>query len=258
MGEPFRGKTAQEFSGRARVSQAEIKLDAAKESLLEHLSSLGSPSRVVLVEFTSRASVIFDGLSNNRDELQRVLDTLEPDNGTDIAVALNTARRHIQLKDIPRFSVLVISDGLSNLEPAEEEAQQLARNTEIINVILIDPTDEGESVARAIIATTIYGTVSAVTSAQALSDKTGQYLHPPLPPPLKATLPPSLPFLKKPPTTRVNWSFLLFLIIIGLLGIVAYSVVSLKLMTYPKKVEPNKGSIFYLEKNYNTLSMWNH
>src|SRR5262249_6015448 len=64
--------------------------------------------------------------------------------------------------------LLVISDGLSDLEAAQRAAQPLAQRGAIIDVILIDPTDSGETVARSI---AMHGEVQAVTSSEALDQR---------------------------------------------------------------------------------------
>lgn len=165
MGDPFSGKV--EFAGRTRESHAAIKLEAAKEALLEHLQGLGTPSRVALIEFTSTASIVFDGQSDDRAGIQQVLDALEPVNGTDIAAALDKAAEYVGgVKDALTMRVLVVSDGLSDLESAKAAAGRLAAQKAVIDVILIDPTTDGEAIARAI---AVSGSVSAVTSAKELA-----------------------------------------------------------------------------------------
>lgn len=165
MGNPFGGKS--EFAGRSRKSRAAVKLDAAKETLIDHLSGLGTPNRIALFEFTSTASLIFDGMSNDRVGVQTALDSLHAENGTDISAALIEAGYFVQkTRNVPIFRLLVISDGLSDRTQAEQAANDLIKKGVVIDVILIDPTDDGEQVARAI---AINGTVWAVTSSKKLS-----------------------------------------------------------------------------------------
>jgi hypothetical protein len=162
MGEPFSGKT--EFAGRTRKTEAAIKLEAAKTELLRSIASLASPTPIALFEFTSSASLIYEGMSNDHAAIKAALDGLVADDGTDIAAALDKASEYTaKLSNVPIIQVLVISDGLSNLASAQASAQELARQRAvIINVILIDPTDDGERVARAI---AVNGEVLAVTSS---------------------------------------------------------------------------------------------
>src|SRR5439155_21749283 len=114
-------------------------------------------------------------MSNDHAAIKVALDGLVADDGTDIAAALDKASEYAaKLSNVPIIQVLVISDGLSNLASAQSSAQQFAhQHAVIINVILIDPTDDGEQVARAI---AVNGEVLAVTSsgefAESVSDVT--------------------------------------------------------------------------------------
>lgn len=167
MGETFRGNT--EFAGRSRPSESAVKLDAAKDALQQHLLGLGTPSRIALFEFTSTASLIFEGISNDSIGIRQALNNLSAHNGTNIASALTKVFEYAsQVPDVSIFRVLVISDGLSKRESAEQSAQNLASKPSLIDVILIDPTEEGEVVARAI---AINGTVLAITSSEKLASE---------------------------------------------------------------------------------------
>ncbi|HEY1349556.1 MAG TPA: VWA domain-containing protein [Ktedonobacteraceae bacterium] len=213
MGEPFTGKKRSEFVGLSRASTAKIKLDAAKNALLEHLQTL-PPGDIALIEFTSTASVVFEGASNDHTGIQQVLDSLYADDGTAISVALDEITRYL-LRKKPgerqkNHQVLVISDGLSDRNTASASAVRLAEMGMInsLTLILIDPTDEGVAVAQAIRAP-FHGFYWAVTSPEELSNRIGgatpsQVAVPPppllaAPPPVVfrqlATLPPILPLL---------------------------------------------------------------
>jgi len=168
MGEPFSGKT--EFVGRTRRTEAAIKLEAAKTELLRSIASLASPTPIALFEFTSSASLIYEGMSNDHAAIKSALDALIANDGTDIAAALDKASEYaMKLANTPIIQVLVISDGLSDLAAAQAAAQKFVQQrTVIINVILIDPTDDGEQVARAI---AVNGDVYAVTSSGELTER---------------------------------------------------------------------------------------
>jgi hypothetical protein len=169
MARPFEGK--QDFAGRSTTSEARLKLEAAKAALLEHLPGLGTPDRVVLFEFTDSTSVVFEGMSTDTEGIQKALDAIVAGGDTDLAKALRAAEAHAHSHVKARlFRVLVISDGLSEEEPAAAAATSLAAAGAIIDVILIDPTDEGESVARRI---AIDGIVRAVVSAEELRSGVG-------------------------------------------------------------------------------------
>jgi hypothetical protein len=79
MGEPFAGGTGS--GGRVRVTDAEFKLEAAKEELLAHISGLGH-QEVMVFAFTLRASLIFRGRSDQVEQLRRELSSLHATNGT--------------------------------------------------------------------------------------------------------------------------------------------------------------------------------
>jgi Mg-chelatase subunit ChlD len=163
MGQSFSGKA--EFAGRTRTTEASIKLEAAKTELLRSVASLASVTPIALFEFISTASLIYEGMSNNQTAIQRALDALDAWGETCIEAALDKASEYAaKLRNVPIIQVLVISDGLStDRVSAEAAAQRFAQQgTVIINVILIDPTEYGEQVARAI---AVNGEVYAVTSS---------------------------------------------------------------------------------------------
>jgi hypothetical protein len=168
MGEPFSGKA--EFVGRTRTTDASFKLQAAKTELLRSVASLASATSVALFEFTSTASLIYEGMSNDQAAIQCALDALGAEDGTDIAAALDKTSEYVtKLRNVPIIQVLIISDGLSDRASAEAAAQRFAQQgAVIINVILIDPTEDGEQVARAI---AVNGEVYAVTSSGEFAER---------------------------------------------------------------------------------------
>src|SRR4051812_12341225 len=106
MGNPFNGKRSVEV--RSRSTQESVKLAAAKRELLRHMQSLGKQP-VILIGFTSTASLIFTGQSDDDPEIRRALDALRAENGTDIAAALDFATQQLGAS---AYHVLVITDGL--------------------------------------------------------------------------------------------------------------------------------------------------
>jgi hypothetical protein len=170
MSNPFEGDKA--FRGRSRISEQKVKIEAAKEALLDHLKGLGSPSKIAIICFHSEPSLIFSGLSNEITEIQNKLNSITADGETNIAAALDEVRSYVaKIKGTSFFRTLVISDGLSELEPARQSASRLVNQVPMsIDVILIDRTDPGEEVARAI---ALNGSVSLVTTDEALADQIG-------------------------------------------------------------------------------------
>jgi von Willebrand factor type A domain len=203
MGQPFTGKRESEFAGLSRVSEAKIKLDAAKHALLQHLRTL-PPGDITLIEFTSTASVVFEGASNDLKGIQKVLDSLYAEDGTDISVALDEITRYILRKKLgdrqKNHQVLVISDGLSDRNTASESAIGLAEMGVIgsLTLILIDPTDEGEAVAQAIRGP-FNGFYWAVTSPEELSNRIADAT-----PPDRTTAPSQAALALPPPVVPIQ------------------------------------------------------
>jgi hypothetical protein len=167
MGEPFRG--ARTFEGRSVEAAAATKIASAKAAFVERLAGLRS-TQVALFGFTQHAVLLYEGVSTDRDAIAESLDLMVAAGGTDIAAALDSVRSYVK-EQAPRppLVLLVISDGLSKREPAVAAAEALARSAAIIiNVLLIDPTEEGEALARAICLND--GEVQAVTSSRELED----------------------------------------------------------------------------------------
>jgi hypothetical protein len=164
MGEPFRGTT--KFAGRSVETQERVKLDAGKSALLERLGAFQT-GRLALFEFTSTASKIFDGPPGDRTAIRAGLDGLVAQDGTNIASALDEAHTFASQAKELRLRILVITDGLSALEPARAAAERLAALGATIDVLLIDPTAEGMAVAQAI---SIEGETQFVTSVAELAE----------------------------------------------------------------------------------------
>src|SRR5262245_17435766 len=113
MGEPFSG-TPVEKSRRLRQTEADVKLAAAKEVIVEELHELGDDVRVAIFAFTSQAKLLFDGSADRRNEIQDKLNSVQASDGTDIAAALNAAADYRQEQGghgVPR--IVLISDGKS-------------------------------------------------------------------------------------------------------------------------------------------------
>jgi hypothetical protein len=170
MGRPFKGTG--EFAGRTRESDAATKLDAAKQAILEHLRGLGTPARVALIAYNGAAELLYDGPSGAQAQIEQALDAIQASGSTNTASALQLAASTVDAAlDERLFRALVVTDGEDDLASAAAAATALANRGVIIDVTLIDPTDKGEAVARAIAQ---YGSVSAVTSARELHEEVGK------------------------------------------------------------------------------------
>lgn len=174
MGDPFSGPPpgSPGFAGRTRSSDAATKLDAAKQAVAEHLAGLGSPTRVVLVAFNTVAQVVYDGPSDRADAVAAVLAAVLPGGGTNVAAALRRATELVRAAPAERsFRTLLVTDGKSELEAARGAALALADAGAVIDAVLIDPTAEGQALARAV---TLNGAVSAVASVAQLQQRVSQ------------------------------------------------------------------------------------
>ena len=169
MREPF--EDGNRFAGRTKRSEASSKLEAAKEVVREHLAGFGTSSRVVLIAFDNTPEIVYDGISSDAAAIATALDSVQSGGGTDIAAALRRAVTLLQQAPGERtYRALTVTDGKSDLAAAQAAANALARAGAIIDVLLIDPSETGEAVARAI---AVNGLVSAVSSAAQLQDQIG-------------------------------------------------------------------------------------
>ena len=161
-GSPISGQ--RKLCGRTRETEAAVKLDAAKQAILEHLQGLGAPTRVVLIVFNNAAEVVYDGPSGASEAIAKVLALVDASGGTSISAALNLTQSTVTAaRDELLFRALVVTDGEDDLPKTSAAAANLAKVGVAIDVALIDPTEKGEAVARAIAQQ--YGTVSAINSA---------------------------------------------------------------------------------------------
>lgn len=171
MANPFEG--AASFEGRQRATSTEVKIDAAREALILHLQGLGEATQAAIFAFRSSAELVYDGSTADTVRIKAVLDGIEATNGTDVAAALLTARDYVDAQaQHPVFRILVISDGLSDAAAAEAASKELLSRRIPIDVILIDPSEKGNELARRVAGA--YGSVSAVTSSSEMTAAVGQ------------------------------------------------------------------------------------
>lgn len=168
MGDSFEA-TKNEDLGRVRIIDAKIKLDAAKKSFLLELHRLPDSIQIVLLGFTSTVTEIHSGLASDVDQFESRINQLKPNNGTDIASALNYVIRYAQ----QRPQILLITDGKSDLGAARREAHNCADAGIRVDVLMIDPTDEGLEMAKAIAGIT-HGRWDPVDSADNLAERTSE------------------------------------------------------------------------------------
>lgn len=163
MAEGFSGTV--QFDGITDITEQSTKINAAKESLVKAVKGL-TYSDVAIIAFNDQPTLIFYGLGDN-PELCRNVETLQPNGGTDIGRAIEYANQDFSRRSkYQSISFLLISDGLSNEVSASQSARRAFMNNIRISTILIDPTPEGERLAREI---SLGGDIKAVTSAAGLN-----------------------------------------------------------------------------------------
>lgn len=161
MGDPFSAKT--EFEGFSESGAYKNKLIAAKESLFKQIASFKTARDIAVIAFTGKPDLLFKCARTQVPQYKELVNALEPFDGTDIASALDFAYNCVQKwehYDVVRF--LVISDGLSDIERAQEAANKCFNNGLYIDVVLIDPSQEGQIMAEAI---SVGGKVTSVYSS---------------------------------------------------------------------------------------------
>jgi len=166
MGEPFTASTR--FQGISEESSSVIKIKAATDFLIKQLKSL-TDGDVAVLSFSDSPQLLFKGDSRDTARLQERIEHVRPSGRTNIGDALLCGLKLPSLDSYRVISFLLISDGLSTTGDPISAAKQCAdsRLPITISTILIDPTPEGEEMARAI---SIGGDVKAVTSSSQLRD----------------------------------------------------------------------------------------
>ena len=170
MGEPF--QASDDSSRRARVTDAEIKLQAAKEVLRKswELKDAFPDMSIAIFAFTSVASLAYQGPVADLPAIDRALDALSPHNGTDIAAALNAAADYkAGLTETGLAELVLISDGKSDRVQAMAAARRCLEQGLPLRMFLIDPTEEGKGFARDVVRG-VGGTYQPVTSRTDLQD----------------------------------------------------------------------------------------
>ena len=175
MGEPFSAST--EFKGFSETGDFQNKLIAAKENLFRQIDSLKTARDVAVIAFTGTSKLLFKCAREQVSQQKELINALQPFDSTDIAGALDFAYNCVQKwehYDLVRF--LVISDGLSEVAQAQEVAFKCFSDKIYIDVVLIDPSQEGQAMAEAI---SLGGKVTAVYSSaefdQAVSQEREAY-----------------------------------------------------------------------------------
>lgn len=155
------------FRRAPRSHPATTKLDAAVLSLLVQLEEINPDAEVALVAFTSRARLLFQGAARETSRFRAAAQSLDPNNGTDIAAALLFAADLVRSGRSRLPQIVLISDGLSDQEDAVAAARACHSLSARVDMHLIDPTEEAISFAKAVTAAG-GGRWEPVTSREAL------------------------------------------------------------------------------------------
>ena len=175
MGTSFAEK--KEFDGFSELGDYKNKLIAAKEILFKQIASFKTTKDIAVIAFTGKSELLFKCERTQVPLYEEYVNSLKPFDGTDIAGALDFAFNCLQEwehYDVVRL--LVITDGLSKIEQAQKAAFRCYNDGVYIDVVLIDPSKEGQAMAETI---SVGGKVTAVYSSvefdQALSQERRAY-----------------------------------------------------------------------------------
>ena len=173
MGEPF--EQSGDSSRRTRIVNAEIKLEAAKEVLREEIREFRDTHpgmALAIFAFTEEARLVYEGPMSDLDAVDLALQTLTPEDGTDIAAALDAAANYkATLTDSALTQLVLISDGKSDRVKAMAGARRCLEHQLALSMLLIDPTEEGKAFARDVVRG-VGGTYQTVMNRQDLRDAT--------------------------------------------------------------------------------------
>ena len=148
MAGPFRGTL--KFEGDIEYGPETTKIESAKRRLIKEIKGLSSVD-VIVIEFASSADVVIRATSNDVRRISEKVEQIKADGpGTNIAAALRLAAGEATGNDARPKTILLISDGLSNEDDPIAASEQCRDAGLIIDTILIDPTDEGNALAKTI------------------------------------------------------------------------------------------------------------
>lgn len=133
----------------AERGQWRTKLEAAKDLLLRQVAA-SRVQDIAVVTFADRADKIFHGARSELSRAETTIRALEADGQTDLARGLIAVSDDPEFESYDALSVLILSDGLSNVGDPVAAAERLIRKYPFgrIDTILIDDTEEGRRVAE--------------------------------------------------------------------------------------------------------------
>ena len=152
------GSMSQGFSGRVsddpfvETGAWSTKIEAAKELLGSQIRA-SNVQEIAVVTFADQAAKIFHGTREEFLRRESEFMALEASSRkTNLAEALDLVREDPNFEAYDSISVLVLSDGLANVDNPAASAERLIDKYRHgrIDTILIDETEQGEAIARAI------------------------------------------------------------------------------------------------------------
>jgi len=168
------GSMSESFSASARQSPDPLaeqgawktKIEAAKEVLLSQIARIRVHDLAVF-QFKDAPSKLFQGTRDQLLAQPELIQSLTARGGTSIAAAIAAVEADPSFRAYQSLNLLIVSDGLSDLDAAKAAADALLRRYPHarIDTILIDDTDEGRAVAEAI---SLNGSFRPVTSTAQL------------------------------------------------------------------------------------------
>ena len=138
------------------------KLEAAKDLLLRQVAAL-RVQEISVITFADDADKIFHGARSDFSRAEASIRALATDGQTNLARAFDAVTDDVEFESYKALSVLVLSDGLSNVGNPVTAAERLISKYPFVRIdtILIDDTEEGRRVAESV---SINGTVQPAFS----------------------------------------------------------------------------------------------
>jgi hypothetical protein len=169
MGSGFSvGKNSAEFED---IKNYNRKIDGAKDQAAKLVSTIRSGDTVTLIAFSDIAITLTMDPISDKNAAVSAMSAIEPSGGTNVDAAFHLVldrAKELDLKISYRYvNVILISDGLSNQGDPVTAAHDIADEDFRISTILIDPTEDGQNLAKEI---SIGGRVHLVGSTKNIED----------------------------------------------------------------------------------------
>ncbi len=95
------------------------RLDLTKHSLNTIIQMLSESDELILIKFTTNATMIFSNMMNSymKSEAKRIVNSLEPENSTNIWDAINMGYSYAKRAKNSNIKMILLTDGESNMNP---------------------------------------------------------------------------------------------------------------------------------------------